>query len=53
MDPLVYYEKGSSKMYKPFIPMVATLFKGVYELSEISSISVLNTNPKYVLVLMF
>ena len=53
MDPLVYYEKESSKKYDPNLAMVSNMVYGGCELSELSLISVLNSTPKNILALMF
>ena len=53
MDPLINFEKKSSKKYNSFLPMVANKVYGVCELYELSSISVLNTTTKNMLALMF
>ena len=54
MDPLVYYEEGSSKTYTPFYPWwLNGLHKDLsyYELASPHQCSILL--PKYILALMF
>ena len=48
MNPLVYYEKGSSKKYDPFSSHGGYMFYGDCELFKLSPISVLKITPKYI-----